>query len=946
MSKVHELISGERARINHALFIAGLYLLIFVIFFSPSLLRGYPLAVGGDGLYIYLPNFYSRKVFWDTFIFAGFPMLADPQVATWYPPAFLLSLLPHTWNIFMLLGYVAGSSFMYGYVHSLTQSRLAAFVSGLVFGLSGFMIAHLGHAVIIHAAAWIPLALWSVEELRRGARARWFVSGVLAIALSFLGGHSQIFFYGLLLTIAYALVGGWNISIGRLRFYSIIAAMIALAIALTAVQFIPTAELVRQGGRASFSFQDFVSHSMPPRQALTLIFPNVFGTSSDTAAVRYFGAENRTELAGFVGLLPLLLATVGVIADRRRRLTFFWLAIAIIAIILAMGDGTPLARVIYDVPLLNSFRAPSRHFLESTIAFSVLAGLGIAAVADEKISKRQLRRVLIVATAAILICLCLLLLNVKYMISLAAEQNIRLTLKPWANSAVAVPLLMFVIAVAMLVYWSKHPASPARILLLIGFIVIDLGSFGWFHDWRYFPSQVWALKPPEFANRYRTLLEPTQQRLIPYRSARGTLDEMPPNLTRLWGVPSAGGYNVLVLSRISNLLPMIDHPQVPLPWAMPEDRGADVLAIRYLVVPQNQIETDALRKTWFNDRMELWLGSGCGQAPRKQLKFTLPHSFRSTSLSIISRLACSSFVPDQTPIARVNFISTTGEVISRDLLAGRDSSEWAADCAQVATEMRHQKAMIYSSFPASMHDQQCPGHYYLTTLFLNAPRDIKQLEIESIVPAPSSFVIEKMTLENIDAKTSLPIESAAANDDWRLIEDTEKRRVFENLRAMPRVWLVSDIRAVSEPEALEAVKTSRLKDGSTFDPRRIAIVEGLNSSVNNQTDPNAMAGLVEARDDRMVVQTSASQPAFLLTSDSFYPGWVATIDGARARVYRADYGIRGVFVPAGTHLVRLEVRPRSFYAGALISVLALLVTAMILGSDLRSRNSHSERHSQ
>ena len=86
-------------------------------------------------------------------------MMADPQVMTWYPPAFLLSFLPGSWNVFMIVAYVVGSSFMYGYVYTLTRSRFAALTSGLIFGLSGFMMAHLGHAVIVHVAAWIPLIL-------------------------------------------------------------------------------------------------------------------------------------------------------------------------------------------------------------------------------------------------------------------------------------------------------------------------------------------------------------------------------------------------------------------------------------------------------------------------------------------------------------------------------------------------------------------------------------------------------------------------------------------------------------------------------------------------------------------------------------------------------------------------------------------------------------------
>src|SRR5260370_20694548 len=120
---------------------------------------------------------------------------------TWYAAAFLFSLLPGSWNVFMILAYVAGSSFMYGYLYTLTRSRFAALTSGMMFGLSGFMLAHLGHAVIVHAACWIPLIIWALEKLRQQLTARWLLIGVAAVTLCFLGGHSPIFFSGFILVV-------------------------------------------------------------------------------------------------------------------------------------------------------------------------------------------------------------------------------------------------------------------------------------------------------------------------------------------------------------------------------------------------------------------------------------------------------------------------------------------------------------------------------------------------------------------------------------------------------------------------------------------------------------------------------------------------------------------------------------------------------------------------
>ena len=113
-------------------------------------------------------------------------------------------------------------------------------------------------------------------------------------------------------------------------------------------------------------------------------------------------------------------------------------------------------------------------------------------------------------------------------------------------------------------------------------LVIDLGSFGWFYEWRYVAPARNVLKcAAENVSRYKNSLQATNQRLISYRGYRGTTEEMPANLTRLWGVPNAAGYNVLMLSRINKLFPMIDQMEAPLPWSEPDNRSLDLMAVRY-----------------------------------------------------------------------------------------------------------------------------------------------------------------------------------------------------------------------------------------------------------------------------------------------------------------------------------------------------------------------------
>ena len=178
----------------HVVSVAACYSALYVLFFAPVLFTGRLLGAG-DLIY-YLPNFIRGATFWDPLLFGGFPVAADPQAMTWYPLSILFAALG-SWNGFVVSAYVLASCFTYGYVHTLTGSRLAAAVSGTVYGMSGFMMASLGHATIVHAAAWMPLLIWSLESLVGGFKVLWVVVGTVAAACSLLAGHPQISVYSL-----------------------------------------------------------------------------------------------------------------------------------------------------------------------------------------------------------------------------------------------------------------------------------------------------------------------------------------------------------------------------------------------------------------------------------------------------------------------------------------------------------------------------------------------------------------------------------------------------------------------------------------------------------------------------------------------------------------------------------------------------------------------------
>ncbi len=585
--------------------------LIFLVFFLPAFLDAQVLAPG-DGLAYYLPAFYAPKTLWTDLVSGGYPLMGDPQNMTWYPPARLLSLIPGTWNGFVLLAYVLAASFTYGYVYQLTASAFASTIAGLVYGMSGFMMAHLGHITIIHAAAWIPLLIWALERLRLRWTASWMLIGIGATACCVLAGHPQITIYGLGLGTFYALWRGGATPSGRWAYYRLVFGILMIGVALSAIQIIPTIELSRLSNRAAMTFAEFSMPGLPREQLLQFLFPHLFGGPFFFAGLAkgpyqlpYWGKWNVAEITGYVGFLPLMLAGIGVASRglHQRSIVNFWLAVGLIAFLLAMGGDTVLGHWLYHVPIYNKFRAPGRHFVEVALSCSVLAGFGVAAIESRLVSRGLMRRTIGVSIAIIGVGLISVFWQAAAWQAKAAKVGIvALRLSPWENPAIGVPLILFGLSLIGLVLWYRCPQHKLTMALLVAIVILNLGNFGWFWEWRVLSPSRQRIEPNSTVQTYRRLLQTQHERMLTLNAVEAAFIQpffqpnlarrqamqnhaVFPNMTRLWGLPSLDAYSPFVLTRLSQLLQMTSGGtlgQNPLSLV---DRSIDLMATRYLLLP-------------------------------------------------------------------------------------------------------------------------------------------------------------------------------------------------------------------------------------------------------------------------------------------------------------------------------------------------------------------------
>lgn len=165
----------------------------------------------------------------------------------------------------------------------------------------------------------------------------------------------------------------------------------------------------------------------------------------------------------------------------------------------------------------------------------------------------------------------------------------------------------------------------------------------------------------------------------------------------------------------------------------------------------------------------------------------------------------------------------------------------------------------------------------------------------------------------------------------RIPQGQEETRVFRLDPPLPWAWVVRNVRPVSGvDEGLAA-----LRDPS-FRPAEQAIILGpapwfgaiFGSRADEiQADEIQLLGRT-AMESRYRVRLS--QPGLLITRDPWYPGWEVWVNGHPAPLMRADVVLMATPLPAGESDVVFRYHPWSFYIGAAISGLTLLLLGPLL----------------
>jgi len=208
--------------------------------------------------------------------------------------------------------------------------------------------------------------------------------------------------------------------------------------------------------------------------------------------------------------------------------------------------------------------------------------------------------------------------------------------------------------------------------------------------------------------------------------------------------------------------------------------------------------------------------------------------------------------------------------------------------------------------------------------FSLAPESLEQLTPRGEQKATPLFHLQNVKYLIADDAVDIP------SDTFELAASQGRFRVWRNLRCLPRaLWVPRAETVIDRKQLLARMRTE------PFDPRAVVLLEESLSVLTNGTTPaTGEAQVAEYTPTRVRVRVRADSPGWLLLADNWYPGWQATVDGRPAKLYRANWVLRAVFVPAGLHEVEFQFAPATFRAGLGIT-LATLAGLAVAGATIR-----------
>jgi hypothetical protein len=274
--------------------------------------------------------YYTNLLFYPEGVSLLFHNIAWLQIAAWLPLQALVGGEAAYSLMFMAI-FVLNGFATYLLVREITDSILAAFVSGLIVAFWPYTLSHHNHPNLI-LLAWIPLALLFLKRLFERKRIRDALFAGVFIALIGLTRWQLLVMGGLLigLFIIYQIVTDRTNRTPRTLGLLLLAGLLAMVIMAPLLAPVVRGQLILDDPDELFVKEPLVSTDL-----LSYLLPNRYHPLWGEAVLDLYDSIKVKKRVPFIGYTTLVLAIIGTAKGWPR--SRFWLLAGFVYVILALG---------------------------------------------------------------------------------------------------------------------------------------------------------------------------------------------------------------------------------------------------------------------------------------------------------------------------------------------------------------------------------------------------------------------------------------------------------------------------------------------------------------------------------------------------------------------------------------------------------------------------------
>ncbi len=274
-------------------------------------------------------------------------------------------------------------------------------------------------------------------------------------------------------------------------------------------------------------------------------------------------------------------------------------------------------------------------------------------------------------------------------------------------------------------------------------------------------------------------------------------------------------------------------------------------------------------------------------------------------------------------LAVLDLLIVAGRLIDPQYMPGRIDSFYTARQQEPIVQAMHQDTDLFRIFPVDELSTNQYGFFGFSSIggYHAAKLGIYE-ELMTQVGLNSFSVLNMLNTKYLISRQKLTGALLAP------VIESEQGNLYRNVTALPRAFLVDSLTVITSKGAIfETMKQP------TFDPARVAILE---EPIETSLGPVASSevAFTNYTPHRIDIMVQTSAPALLVLSEVYYPaGWSAIIDGEPTKIYKTNYVLRSVVVPAGQHDITFVYEPSSFNTGHTLSLISsILVLLALIGT--------------